>query len=54
MSSSLCGNFSLLMKEHFYHIGAKESNRNIVFESLLVNFDTSGSLTIKELDIDSV
>jgi len=51
---SLWGNCSLLMKEHFYHIGAKESNRNTVFEALLVNFDTSGSLPVKELDIDSV
>ena len=26
-------------KEHFYHVGAKEDNRNAVYEALLTNFD---------------
>ena len=26
-------------KEHFYHVGAKETNRNAVFEALLTNYE---------------
>ena len=26
-------------KEHFYHVGAKEKNRNAVTEALLMNYD---------------
>lgn len=28
-----------LNKEHFYHVGAKESNRNAIIEALLLNYD---------------
>ncbi len=28
-------------KEHFYHVGAKESNRNSIIEALLTNYDPS-------------
>ena len=28
-----------LNKEHFYHVGAKESNRNAMMEALLMNYD---------------
>lgn len=28
-----------LNKEHFYHVGAKESNRNAMMEALLLNYD---------------
>lgn len=28
-----------LNKEHFYHVGAKESNRNSMMEALLMNYD---------------
>lgn len=28
-------------KEHFYHVGAKESNRSAVIEALLMNYDPS-------------
>lgn len=30
-----------ITKEHFYHLGAKESNRNPVIEALLTNYNTS-------------
>ena len=33
-----------LNQEHFYHIGAKEENRNSMMEALLMNYDP---LTIK-------
>jgi DNA adenine methylase len=29
-----------LTKEHFYHVGGKEENRNPVVEALVVNFVT--------------
>lgn len=29
--------------EHFYHIGAKESNRNPIVEALLTNYETTGT-----------
>ncbi len=32
-------------KEHFYHIGGKEVNRNAVYEALLSNFELSNSIT---------
>jgi DNA adenine methylase len=31
--------------EHFYHVGAKEDNRNAVFEALLTNFDVKDSIS---------
>jgi len=32
-------------KEHFYHVGAKEDNRNAVYEALLTNFDAKDSIS---------
>lgn len=32
-------------KEHFYHIGGKETNRNAVYEALLSNFELTNSIT---------
>lgn len=29
-------------KEHFYHVGAKEKNRNPITEALLTNYETTG------------
>jgi DNA adenine methylase len=37
-------NFEVLTKEHFYHVGAKESNRSSVMEALIVNFPIPESL----------
>lgn len=36
-------------KEHFYHVGAKESNRNAVYEALLSNVKLKGSISIDEM-----
>ena len=33
------GDFYLLTKEHFYHIGAKEDNRNAMLEALILNYE---------------
>ncbi len=36
---SLWGRFNILTREHFYHVGARESNRNPVVEALITNYD---------------
>jgi len=36
-------------KEHFYHIGAKETNRNAIYEALLSNIKLENSITNEEL-----
>lgn len=33
--------FSVLTREHFYHVGAKEDNRNPMLEALITNFGAS-------------
>jgi len=35
---SLWSGFHILTKEHFYHVGAKETNRNPMLEALVMNF----------------
>jgi len=35
---TLWSKFSILTKDHFYHVGGKEENRNPVVEALVVNF----------------
>jgi DNA adenine methylase len=35
---TLWGRFTVLTKEHFYHVGGREDNRNPVIEALVVNF----------------
>ncbi|MFH1009173.1 MAG: Dam family site-specific DNA-(adenine-N6)-methyltransferase [Candidatus Latescibacterota bacterium] len=35
---SLWGEFELLTREHFYHVGGKETNRNPMIEALISNF----------------
>lgn len=36
-------------KEHFYHVGAKETNRNAVYEALLSNFKLDDSISNSEM-----
>jgi DNA adenine methylase len=31
---------NILTKEHFYHVGASEKNRNAMLEALIINYDT--------------
>ena len=38
---SLWSNFSVLTREHFYHVGGKEENRNPVIEALVINFNAN-------------
>lgn len=48
-----------ITKEHFYHIGAKESNRNSMMEALLTNYDPDTAplrptKTFEQLTLDSI
>ena len=48
-----------ITKEHFYHVGAKESNRNSMMEALLTNYDPTTapqrpSKTCEQLTLDSI
>lgn len=45
--------YSITTKEHFYHIGGKEENRNAITEALLTNFSTPHSIKIKDV-IDNI
>lgn len=36
--NSLWSQFHIITKEHFYHVGAKEDNRNSMIEALVMNF----------------
>jgi DNA adenine methylase len=38
-------------KEHFYHVGAKEDNRNAVYEALLSNFKLKDSISNSEMKL---
>lgn len=37
--NEIWSNYNLVTKEHFYHLGGKEINRNPILEALVVNFD---------------
>jgi DNA adenine methylase len=39
--------FNVITKEHFYHVGAKESNRSAMLEALVLNFPTKQILSGK-------
>lgn len=38
---SLWSNFNILTREHFYHVGASENNRNAMIEAIVTNIDLS-------------
>lgn len=38
---SLWSNFNILTREHFYHVGGSEKNRNPMVEAIVTNYDTS-------------
>ena len=41
---------SIMTKQHFYFIGAKESNRNAMIEALLMNFQAAGAMPVSAFD----
>ncbi|MFZ4704024.1 MAG: hypothetical protein ACOYMG_28600 [Candidatus Methylumidiphilus sp.] len=45
---SLWSNFSIITREHFYHVGGKEVNRNPVIEALVVNFNATDNMAHRE------
>ncbi len=46
---SIWKNSFISTKEHFYHVGAKESNRNAVYEALLSNFRLKDSIPTTDM-----
>lgn len=42
---SVWKNCKISTMEHFYHVGAKEDNRNSIYEALLTNFDVKDSIS---------
>lgn len=38
---SLWNKYNILTREHFYHVGGKESNRNPMVEAIITNYDVS-------------
>lgn len=42
---------SISTKEHFYHVGGKEKNRNAVYEALLSNVELEGSIGNGEMKL---
>ena len=40
---------SITTKEHFYHVGGKESNRNAVYEALLSSIELESSISNAEM-----
>ena len=48
---SIWGDSYIATKEHFYHVGAKESNRNSVNEALVSNVDLKNCIPTKEMKL---
>lgn len=44
---SIWSQFHLVTKEHFYHVGAKEDNRNAMLEALVMNFVPKTKMILK-------
>ena len=38
---TLWGNFNVLTRDHFYHVGGSQKNRNPMVEAIITNYDTS-------------
>ena len=39
--NTIWSSYPILTHEHFYHVGAKENNRNPILEALITNFETT-------------
>lgn len=42
--NSLWSNFVIINREHFYHVGAKETNRKPMLESIVMNYEIENGL----------
>lgn len=47
---TLWSEFHILTREHFYHVGAKEDNRNPMVEALVTNFPPRASLYSSDIE----
>ena len=45
---TLWADYNIATTQHFYHVGAKESNRNEVLEALITNCEVSEELFVKK------
>ena len=45
----LWSRFNVLTREHFYHVGGKEENRNPMIEALITNFSVETRSDIQEI-----
>ena len=45
--SNLWSEFNVITREHFYHVGAKESNRKPMLEALVTNFELAAPVPTK-------
>ena len=50
----LWSKFNILTREHFYHVGGKEENRNPMIEALVTNFKPDDSAETKRVKLRSV
>lgn len=41
--------FTILTKEHFYHVGASEANRNAMIEAMVLNYTPTGSTSLEAM-----
>lgn len=48
---SVWKNNYIATKEHFYHVGGKEKNRNAVYEALLSNIELKDSISMTEMKL---
>lgn len=48
---SVWGNCFISTKQHFYHVGAKETNRNAVYEALLSNMKFENSIPVVDMKL---
>lgn len=46
----LWSGFSIVVREHFYHVGAKEKNRNPMLEALVANFEIKAEEASEKTD----
>lgn len=44
------GDFNIITREHFYHVGGKEANRNAMTEALITNFEVE---ELEQVDVDA-
>ena len=49
--STLWSEFNVITREHFYHVGANESNRKPMLEALITNFESSISVVGKNAEL---